>query len=129
VCCRFEQYEELTVKLTLNGAICLRPLTDTQIDAYVEEAVAELDGLRTVLQQDSVIKELARSPLMLNLMCLPNRGYETENPARRETPEDQSTHLFTTYIDLMFKKRGKAELAYPRERTLSGLSWIARKLS
>jgi len=129
VCCRFEQYEELTVKLTLNGAICLRPLTDPQIDAYVEEAGPELAGLRTVLQQDSVIKELARSPLMLNLMCLAYRDYEAENLTGRETPEDRSTHLFTTYIDEMFKKGGKTPLAYPRERTLSGLSWIARKLS
>ena len=29
----------------------------------------------------------------------------------------------------MFKKRGKAELAYPRERTCGWLSWIARRLS
>jgi hypothetical protein len=129
VCCRFEQYEELTAKLTLNGAICLRPLTDPQIDAYVEEAGPELAGLRTVLQQDSVIKELARSPLMLNLMCLAYRDYEAANLTGRETPEDRSTHLFTTYIDEMFKKGGKTPLAYPRERTLSGLSWIARKLS
>ena len=44
VCCRLEQYEELEVKLALNGAICLRPPTDTQIDNYVEQAGAELPG-------------------------------------------------------------------------------------
>lgn len=129
VCCRLEQYEELTVKLALNGAICLRPLTDAQIDAYVEQAGAELAGLRTALRQDSVLQELARSPLMLNLMCLAYRGYGAENLAGRETPADRTKHLFTTYIDLMFKKRGKAALAYPQERTLGWLSWIARKLS
>ncbi|MDH5621709.1 MAG: NACHT domain-containing protein, partial [Gammaproteobacteria bacterium] len=129
VCCRLEQYEELPVKLTLNGAICLRPLTDAQIDAYVEEAGAELAGLRTALRQDRVLQELARSPLMLNLMCLAYRGYGAENLAGLETPQDRTKHLFTTYIDLMFKKRGKAALAYPRERTLGWLSWLARRLS
>ena len=129
VCCRLEQYEELKVKLSLNGAICLRPLTDAQIDAYVEEAGTELAGLRTALRQDSGLQELARSPLMLNLMCLAYRGYGAENLAGRETAEDRTQHLFTTYIDLMFKKRGTAELAYPRERTLGWLSWIARRLS
>lgn len=129
VCCRLEQYEELPVKLTLNGAICLRPLTDAQIDTYVEEAGAELAGLRDALRQDSVLQELARSPLMLNVMCLAYRGCEAEHLAGRESAEDRSRHLFTTYIDLMFKKRGNAELAYPRERTCGGLSWIARRLS
>jgi DNA polymerase III delta prime subunit len=124
VCCRFEQYEELTAKLTLNGAICLRPITDPQIDTYVEEAGPELAGLRTVLQQDSVIKKLARSPLMINLMCLAYRDYEAANLTGRETPDDRSTHLFTTYIDEMFKKVGKAQLAYPRERTLSGVGMV-----
>jgi hypothetical protein len=66
---------------------------------------------------------------MLNLMCLAYRGYGAENLAGRETPADRTKHLFTTYIDLMFKKRGKAALAYPQERTLGWLSWIARKLS
>ena len=129
VCCRLEQYEELKVKLNLNGAICLRPLTDAQIDTYVEEAGAELGGLRAAFGQDSGLLELARSPLMLNLMCLAYRGYGAENLAGRETSEDRTKHLFSTYIDLMFKKRGTAELAYPRERTLGWLSWIARRLS
>ncbi len=45
------------------------------------------------------------------------------------TPEDRSKHLFTTYIDHIFKTRGKAALAHPRDRSLDGLSWIARRLS
>ncbi len=129
VCCRLEQYEELKVKLTLNGAIYLRPLTDTQIDKYVEQAGAELTGLRNALRQDSVLQELARAPLMLNLMCAAYRGYGAQDLAGRETPENRSRHLFTTYIDHIFKTRGKAALAYPRERSLDGLSWIARRLS
>lgn len=129
VCCRLKEYEELRVKLTLNGDICLRPLTDGQVDAYVEEGGAELVGLINSLRQDPVLLELARSPLMLNLMCLIYRGYTAESIARRETAEDRTEHLFTAYIDLMFKKQGTAEFSYSRERTLSWLSWIAKRLS
>jgi len=129
VCCHLEEYEELKVKLTLNGAICLRPLTDAQIDAYVEQAGAELAGLRSALPQDCSLKELARSPLMLNLMCISYRGYQVGSLAGGESREGRTEHLFKTYIDLMFKKRGTTELAYPREQTLSWLSWIARRLS
>jgi len=129
VCCRLGQYEELSVKLALNGAISLRPLTDQQIDAYVEEAGPELAGLRGAVRQDSGLRELARSPLMLNLMCLVYRGHDAGSFAGRETVEDRTRHLFTAYIDLMFKKRGTAELAYPRARTLESLAWIAERLS
>ena len=128
VCCRLEQYEELPVKLALNGAICLRPLTDAQIDKYVQEAGAELNGLRSAFRQDSVLLELARSPLMLNLMCLAYQGYAPEHLAGRESAEDRSEHLFATYIDHMFRSRGKAALIYPRERTLGWLSWTAGRL-
>jgi eukaryotic-like serine/threonine-protein kinase len=125
VCCRLEQYEELEVKLALNGAICLRPLTDSQIDAYVEEAGAALAGLRNALRRDGILQDLARSPLMLNLMCLAYWDYGAEDLAGRETSQDRSEHLFATYIDLMFKRRGKAELVYSRKHTLS---WIATRL-
>ena len=128
VCCRTEQYEELNIKLALNGAICLQPLTDAQIDAYVEEAGTPLAGLRNALRRDGTLKNLARSPLMLNLMCLAYRDHDVEELAGRETPQDRSTHLFSTYVDLMFKRRAQAERGYPRERTLAWLSWIAKRL-
>ena len=128
VCCRTEQYEELKVKLALNGAICLQPLTDVQIDAYVQEAGIALAGLRNALRRDSVLKDLARSPLMLNLMCLAYRDHDVEELAGRETPQELSTHLFSTYVDLMFKRRGQAERDYPRERAVAWLSWIAKRL-
>ena len=66
---------------------------------------------------------------MLNLMCAAYRGHGARDLTVRETPEDRSKHLFTTYIDHIFKTRGKAALAYPRDRSLDGLSWIARRLS
>jgi hypothetical protein len=128
VCCRSEQYEELNVKLALNGAISLRPLTDAQIAAYVGQAGTELVGLGTALREDGALRELARSPLMLNLMCLAYRGHGAQDLGGR-AQGDRTAHLFATYIDRMFARRGKAELAYPRERTLTCLSWIARRLS
>ncbi|SDN00380.1 DUF4062 domain-containing protein [Kriegella aquimaris] len=129
VCCRLKEYDELKAKLTLNGAICLRPLTDFQIDTYVGEAGVELEGLRNALRQNLAFREIASSPLMLNLMCLVYKGYETENLAKSETPEDWIKHLFSAYVDLMFKKGGISEFAYSREQTLGWLSWIARRLS
>ena len=129
VCCRVERYEELNVKLALNGAISLRPLTDAQITTYVEEAGDPLVGLGSALRKDPVLQELARSPLLLNLMCLAYRDLDAKELDGRESMADRTRHLFATYIDRMFAQRGKAELPYPRERTLAYLAWIARGLA
>ncbi|MGZ8230985.1 MAG: DUF4062 domain-containing protein, partial [Burkholderiales bacterium] len=129
VCCRIEPYEELDAKLALNGAVSLRPLTNAQIDTYVEESGAALAGLRSALSTDSALQELARSPLMLSLMCLAYRDHGADDLAAQGSPTDHARHLFATYIDRAFAKRGKAELAYPREQTLAWLSWIAGRLS
>lgn len=59
----------------------------------------ELTGLRNSLRHGSVLPELARAPLMLNLMCAAYRGHGGRDLAVRETPEDRSKYLFTTYID------------------------------
>ncbi|MEM8658389.1 MAG: DUF4062 domain-containing protein, partial [Pseudomonadota bacterium] len=78
VCCRLEEYEALDVKLTLNGAVSLKPLTPSQIDAYILEAGQDLEGLRAAIGRDPVLAELACSPLMLNVMCLTYRGMDAE---------------------------------------------------
>lgn len=129
VCCRLDQYQELSVKLALNAAISLRPLTDAQIDGYVQDAGAALGGLRSALCDDPALRELARSPLMLNLMCLAYRDHGAQELRGGGSEGDRPRHLFATYIDRMFARRGKPELAYPRERTLAWLSWVARRLS
>ena len=114
VCCRSDQYQELSVKLALNAAISLRPLTDAQIDGYVQDAGAALGGLRSALCDDPALRELARSPLMLNLMCLAYRDHSAQELRGGGSEGDRPRHLFATDIDRMFARRGKPELAYPR---------------
>ena len=66
VCCRLAEYENLSVKLQLNGAIRLLPLRDAQIHAYLERA-GRLH-LWESISADPESVDLARSPLMLGLM-------------------------------------------------------------
>ena len=65
---------------------------------------------------------------MLNLMCLAYRDYGAQDLAGPETAQDRSEHLFETYIDLMFRKRGLAERGYLREHTVAWLSRVAARL-
>jgi hypothetical protein len=77
VCCRFKEYNELPAKLCMNAAIRLQPLTRDQVFAFVG-AATNLAALRAMLEGDSELLELARTPLMLAVMV---RAFQGLDPA------------------------------------------------
>jgi hypothetical protein len=66
VCCRLAEYENLSVKLQLNGAIRLLPLRDAQVHEYLERTGSL--ALWDSISADPESLDQARSPLLLGLM-------------------------------------------------------------
>ncbi|MGK7875870.1 MAG: protein kinase [Xenococcaceae cyanobacterium] len=128
VCSRLQDYQALKQRLKLQGAICLQPLNLKQIHQYLESAGAELAGINTALQEDNTLQELAKSPLMLSIMTLAYRGMSWEDLPRISAIEERRKHLFDTYIERMFKRRGSKK-GYPKEKVKHWLSWLAKKMS
>ena len=83
VCSRVEEYTCLPVRLQLNGAIQLLPLTLEQTDKYLEAVGTELDVLRAALQIDDGLKSLAQSPLILGIMILAYQDLPVERLIRQ----------------------------------------------
>jgi len=80
VCSRVSDYEALTVRLKLQGAVLLQSLTPKQVDQYLERAGSGLSAVRRFLQQDPTLQELAQMPLMLSVMTLAYQGMSAEHP-------------------------------------------------
>ena len=134
VCCRRQEYRELIAessdnRLSLNQAIVLEALTLAQIDAHLAAAGQPLAGLRECLPLDPVLSDLARTPLLLNLMSEAYRGIDAsvlqhhQGKALVEREQD----LFNTYVKRMFEQKTYHAPPYPIEQTLSWLSWLARQ--
>ena len=70
VCSRVTEYVAIGERLRFSGAIRIQPLTEQQIDEYLERAGSGLTALRHEVQKDPVLQDLARSPLMLSVMAL-----------------------------------------------------------
>ena len=117
VCSRIRDYEALPQQLQFQAALYLRPLTDGQILAYLNRADRGLTGLKSLLEKDAAIQdantslmELARSPLILNIMVLTYQGVSPEEilplgrvlPGRRPQYQQQ---LFNAYIQRMLDRR------------------------
>lgn len=127
VCSRIADYESLTSKLQLQGAIVLQPLTAEQIDSYLASFRDELAAIRALLQADSTLQEMVQSPLLLSILVLAYRGMPTETLQAIGTVEARRKHLFEAYVERMFDRKGKDD-RYTQAHTLHWLSWLARQM-
>lgn len=131
VCSRRDEYTALPLRLRLYGAIFLEPLSCPQIDGYLEHAGSELTGLRAALQQDPVLEEMARSPLMLSIMSLAYQGLPAEALTQDDldTPEERRSRIFEAYVERAFRRKGTGTARpYSEAQTRAGLSWLAGQM-
>gem|GEM_PF-1430491 len=128
VCCRLEEYVALgeDMRLQLEGAVCLQPLTEAQIATYLDRA--QLTHLQTVIAQDENLRDLAKTPLLLDVISVAYENVTAEevNHSATETLETRQQQLFDRYIDKMFER--KAVKQEVQSSLLGKLKWLARKM-
>lgn len=148
VCCRIKDYEALNQKLGFQSAVYVRSLTDAQIWQYIDRADTGLSGLKSLLERsirsdhngpahdEPTLLDLARSPLLLNIMALTYQGVSASQIPTLATAAAQSqtyTHqLFSAYIERMFQRRNmasKEHVPYTKEQTLTWLKSLATNLT
>lgn len=131
VCSRRSEYTSLPVRLSLNAAICLQPLSMPQVQVYLEEAGAELSVLKALILEDHDLQVLAQTPLMLNMMILSYRNLSIDDfkQQRKRTLEERRQHLISSYIERMFRRKGKAAQPYTRLKVLKWLAWLSEKMT
>ncbi len=126
VASRIKDYEALKHRLRFSGAIYVQPLTEAQIQHYLANASAKLAAVSTALQTDTQLQELAKSPLMLNIITLAYQGLTLEALPSMNL-EERRQHLFNAYIERMFSRRG-ADQRYPKQQAMHWLIWLAKRM-
>lgn len=129
VCSRIKDYTDLNVRLAFYRAIYVQPLTPEQIDKYLDQAGDQLASLRATLQSDESLRNMAQSPLILNIMSLAYQDTSSESLSNSalNTKEARSRHLFDTYIARMFNRKAKQQ-EFDTEQTKQRLMWLARNM-
>ncbi|GAP99812.1 transcriptional regulator [Leptolyngbya sp. NIES-2104] len=127
VCSRDADYEALTTCLQVQAAVMIQSPTIEQIDAYFSSCGEKLAGVRSLLQHHSGLRDLVNTPLMINILTLAYHGQSIEDVSPDVAPEHWQHTLFTAYVQRMLTRRS-SNPAYPPERILTGLSWLARAL-
>ncbi|MCU0523699.1 MAG: TIR domain-containing protein [Elainella sp. Prado103] len=126
VCCRIHDYEILQSRLNFQKAILVRTLTTEQIHHYLESAGAEMAALKTLLERDVVLQELAQSPLMLNLMSLVYQNQPVANLPNLNL-DDQRQYLLNSFVEQMLQRRGVDD-RYSKEQVIHYLSHLSRQM-
>jgi hypothetical protein len=127
VCCRSEEYAALSVQVSFQHAVSILPLTDEQIDTYLEQAGEQVTGLKQALSEDSELHSLARQPLMLSIFTFAYQGAQASEVPIGETGEEMRRSIFARYVEHMLKRRGQSRRWRP-EQVIGRLTFMAKQM-
>jgi DNA polymerase III delta prime subunit len=124
VCCRSQDYAALPTRVNPRQAVNIQPLTEDQIEEYLQSTKGQLEGLRQVLHQDPELSELAQRPLMLSIITLAYQGAGPGELPTTGTREAQQQQIFASYVERMLRGRGISKHASGEH-----MLWWLRRLS
>ena len=127
VCSRTTEYLSQQHRLVLQNAVVVQPLTIEQVDDYLEAAGPSLAAVRTVLQKNQMLRELAASPLMLNILTLTYRDTSTRALPTSGSVEEQQHQVFASYTERMLHTNQTTQHT-STQRMLPQLIWLARQM-
>ncbi len=127
VCSRSADYLARTTRILLPSAIVIQPLTPRQIDDYLSSAGEKLVAVSAALREDLVLRELAKTPLMLSVLTLAYHGKSVEDILSTASFTTRQQQVLATYVQQMLQRR-VIETHYTVQQTAHWLAWLARQL-
>lgn len=125
ICSRTHDYEALSPRLRFGGAVELQRLTIEEVNTYLADP--ELAALRSLLEDDRTLQDLATSPLYLSIMSDVYRGRPIEAVQPFDSIEARCRELWIDYVDCAFARRGD-DKRYGRKQAEGWLTWLAQSM-
>jgi DNA polymerase III delta prime subunit len=124
---RTQEYENAARKerLALHTAVVVQPLSFVQVDAHLATLGKPLAGLRSALKQQPLLREIATTPLMLQVLMLTYHGISVR--ALSQKAAHLQEQIWMDYVQRMVARKGDAQ-RYPLHGTTARLSWLASQM-
>lgn len=110
VSCRLIDYQLLSQRLTVNGAVTVQPLPVAAVQAFLHAAGNRVQGLRAAAAADPDLAELLTTPLMLGVAVLAYSGVDESAVRSAGTLEERRGLVYDAFLTRMVT----------RDRTLRG---------
>jgi serine/threonine protein kinase/DNA polymerase III delta prime subunit len=127
VSCRRADYLAEMMRVQLSSAVVIQQLTEQQIDDYLAQGGAPITSLRYVLRQNTELRELACTPLMLSILTLAYYNMPVTELLRPASSAIRLRQVFERYVERMFW-RGETDMRYSIGQTIHWLSWLAQRM-
>ena len=77
-----------------------------------------------------MLQELTQTPLMLSIMSLACQGAGDDELARQKSYslEERRKQIFDLYVERMFQRKGMTFPAFPKEKIIGWLLWLAQNM-
>ncbi len=115
------------MRLKLGGAICIQPLIPAQVLDYVRNAGPSFSELTIALEREESLRELAQSPLMLDVMMLAFRNRPVDAHASA-TVDAWRQRVFAVYTERMFARGIARASSYSTDSVVRSLQWLAGEM-
>lgn len=125
VACRSQVYAGLGAKLQIAGAVELAPLDLATVERTLA-GLPEVRGVLAALQTDTLLRELATTPLMINVLLLAHGGMAMPL-MQSQTVEERRRALWITYVQRMLIQH-PMEQPWRAVQALRRLRWLAQRL-
>jgi GTPase SAR1 family protein len=127
VCSRQTDYFALPTRLLLRTAVVVQPLAAEQITSYLESGGERLEPLRQALLQDTDLRALASTPLMLNILTIAYQRSPHQKIITTGSLGMKQEQVFASYVERMLLHRS-ANTRYTREQTIHWLNNLAGQM-
>ena len=124
VCSRKSEYSDLTARLRFDAAIEVKPLTDQQVDEYVTRLGEQGGRLTAVLAENEQLREMAHTPLWLDVMSVASGDRNLSTLPRAEIRNG----VFNAYIKRVLLEHRRPIQEWSPAQCLRWLRWIAQQL-
>jgi hypothetical protein len=127
VCSRTNEYEVAATRerLALHTAVLVQPLSREQVDTYLTSMGKPLAALRATLRKNVVLRELATTPLMLQVLILTYYGTSVRELSHKEAQLREQ--IWADYVQRMVSRKGDMK-RYSLPITINWLSFLARQM-
>lgn len=128
ICSSTDENTNLLSQLNVDTTIFVKPITSDQVDAALSQAGPSLGGLRDLLRLNSDLREIAKSPRMLNIMSQISQNSSLEELTKQTSILLDKNKMWAAYIKQMFEQKIKGGFSYRHDKTIRWLSWLAKNL-
>lgn len=127
ICSRTNEYDMATKfeRLALHAAVVIQPLSYAQVDTYLKTLDKPLAGLRIALKKNMLLRNVATTPLILQVLMLTYHGTSVRELSQKEAQLREQ--IWADYIQKMVERKGDTR-RYPLHATTTRLKWLASEM-